>query len=578
MELRDVSVRFGRGRRSFRALRDVSLTVHAGETVGLVGESGSGKSTAARVALGLVRAYAGSVTLFGSDLACTRGRPRRSLLSGVGVVLQDPVASLDARMSVAECVAEPLRVHRRGLSATQRRARVVEVLELVRLSAGLATRGPRELSGGQRQRVSLARALVLERRLLVVDEPTSALDVSVQRTVLEVIAELQEELGFACLFVSHDLAVVQEFAQRVVVMRAGAVEEEGPTMTTLLRPKTEYTRRLIAAVPVPDPVLQRRRRAPLGLDPPVTAPAGMLAGVDIGGTVTEVVLCAADLRVIDRLTVPTPAHDGGTAMVSTALDALRLLLDRTPGRLLGVGVGAAGVVDPGAGRILVASGSFRGWAGFPVTAAVEEGLGVPAYLDNDVNAFLRGEVAQGAVVGERHVLGMTLGTGVGGVLWLEGRLYGGPHGAAGEIGHVPGFGALPCTCGGRGHLETLASGRSIAARYAERTGRNTTARRVAEAAALGGPDACAVFETAGASVARALLVTAGLLDVSTFVIGGGVSRTWGLPEPSVRRTLTAEPPVSGRRIRVAPAHLGGDAVAVGAASRARTELAPGTCV
>ncbi|MEV6992399.1 ABC transporter ATP-binding protein [Streptomyces sp. NPDC093228] len=266
VELRDVSVHFGRGRRTVRALQNVSLTVRPGETVGLVGESGSGKSTAARVALGLLHPDAGSVALFGNDLARTRGRARRSLLSGVGVVLQDPVASLDARMSVAECVAEPLRVHRRGMTAAQRRARVAEVLELVRLSGELAGRGPRELSGGQRQRVSLARALVLEPRLLVADEPTSALDVSVQRTVLEVIAELQGELGFACLFVSHDLAVVQEFAQRVVVMRAGSVEEEGPTMTTLLRPETEYTRRLIAAVPVPDPVLQRRRRASLGLE------------------------------------------------------------------------------------------------------------------------------------------------------------------------------------------------------------------------------------------------------------------------------------------------------------------------
>ncbi|WP_328501193.1 ABC transporter ATP-binding protein [Streptomyces sp. NBC_00457] len=264
VELRDVTVDFGRGRRGVRALEDVSVTVGAGETVGLVGESGSGKSTAARVALGLVPPTSGSVALFGTDLGRTKGRARRALLSGIGLVLQDPVASLDARMSVAECVAEPLRVHRRGMTAAERRARVADVLELVRLPSKLMQRGPRELSGGQRQRVSLARALVLEPRLLVADEPTSALDVSVQRTVLEVIAELQAELGFACLFVSHDLAVVQEFAGRVVVMRAGRVEEQGPTMSTLLRPETEYTRRLIAAVPVPDPVLQRQRRAALG--------------------------------------------------------------------------------------------------------------------------------------------------------------------------------------------------------------------------------------------------------------------------------------------------------------------------
>ncbi|MFH0516105.1 dipeptide ABC transporter ATP-binding protein [Streptomyces sp. M41] len=256
VRLRDVSVRFGR----VRALDGVSLEVRPGDTVGLVGESGSGKSTAARVALGLVPPASGSVSLFGTDLGRVRGRARRALLAGVGVVLQDPVASLDARMSVAECVAEPLRVHRRGMTAAERRARVAEVLELVRLSRKLAARGPRELSGGQRQRVSLARALVLQPRLLVADEPTSALDVSVQRTVLEVVAQSQRELGFACLLVSHDLAVVQEFARHVVVLRDGRIEEQGPTMATLLRPRTEYTRRLIAAVPVPDPVLQRRRR------------------------------------------------------------------------------------------------------------------------------------------------------------------------------------------------------------------------------------------------------------------------------------------------------------------------------
>ncbi|MBO8191860.1 ABC transporter ATP-binding protein [Streptomyces oryzae] len=261
VELDDVSVVFGRGRGAVRALDGVSLTVRHGETLGLVGESGSGKSTASRVALGLIRPTQGTVSLFGTDLARTRSRARRALRSGIGVVLQDPVASLDARMTVGECVAEPLRVHRRALSARDRQKRVAAVLDRVRLPRDVARRAPRELSGGQRQRVSLARALVLEPRLLVADEPTSALDVSVQEAVLDVISELQAELGFACLFVSHDLAVVQHFAQRVVVMRAGRVEEQGDTGTTLLRPETDYTRRLLAAVPVPDPVVQRSRRA-----------------------------------------------------------------------------------------------------------------------------------------------------------------------------------------------------------------------------------------------------------------------------------------------------------------------------
>ncbi|MEU0280497.1 ABC transporter ATP-binding protein [Streptomyces sp. NPDC006195] len=261
VELRDVDVVFGRGKAAVRALDGVSFRVGPAETLGLVGESGSGKSTAARVALGLIPPTSGTVSLFGTDLGRTRSRARRALRAGIGVVLQDPVASLDARMTVGECVAEPLRVHRRDLSARDRQAKVAAVLDRVRLSRELARRAPRELSGGQRQRVSLARALILEPRLLVADEPTSALDVSVQEAVLEVITELQDELGFACLFVSHDLAVVQHFAQRVVVMRAGRIEEQGSTGTTLLRPETDYTRRLLAAVPVPDPVIQRDRRA-----------------------------------------------------------------------------------------------------------------------------------------------------------------------------------------------------------------------------------------------------------------------------------------------------------------------------
>ncbi|MEU4981628.1 ABC transporter ATP-binding protein [Streptomyces sp. NPDC021969] len=261
VELRDVSVVFGRGKQAVHALKGVSFAVHPGETLGLVGESGSGKSTASRVALGLITPTAGSVTLFGADLAATRARARRALRAGIGVVLQDPVASLDARMTVGECVAEPLRIHRRKLSGRERESLVADVLDRVRLPREVARRAPRELSGGQRQRVSLARALVLEPRLLVADEPTSALDVSVQQAVLEVIGELQEELGFACLFVSHDLAVVQQFARRVVVMRAGRAEEQGLTSATLLHPETDYTRRLLAAVPVPDPVVQRGRRA-----------------------------------------------------------------------------------------------------------------------------------------------------------------------------------------------------------------------------------------------------------------------------------------------------------------------------
>jgi len=312
----------------------------------------------------------------------------------------------------------------------------------------------------------------------------------------------------------------------------------------------------------------------------VTRPTTQVyAGVDIGGTTTQVVLCAPDLAVLARAEVPTPAAEGGQAMIDAALGALAGLLARRPARLLAVGVGAAGIVDTDAGRVLVASDSFHGWAGFEVTATIRGALGVPAYLDNDVNAFLRGEAAKGAVAGVPHVLGMTLGTGVGGALWLDGALYEGPHGAAGEIGHVPGFGDLSCTCGGRGHLETLASGRAIGRRYGERTGRaGLTAGAVAAAADAGDPDAAVVYEEAGAALARAILITAGLVDVTAYVVGGGVSRAWHLLEPAVRTALAAEPPVSGRPVSVVRARLGSDAVAVGAASRARDEIAPGTRV
>ncbi|MFD1312416.1 ROK family protein [Streptomyces kaempferi] len=301
----------------------------------------------------------------------------------------------------------------------------------------------------------------------------------------------------------------------------------------------------------------------------------LFAGIDIGGTTTQVVVCSDDLTVLDRAEAATPAREGGRAMVGAALDALPPLVARTPGRLVGAGIGAAGVVDSANGRILVASDSFRGWAGFAVTSAVEDALGVPAYLDNDVNAFLYGEVYGGAVRGEADVLGMTLGTGVGGALWTNGALYTGPHGAAGEIGHIPGFGDLPCSCGGRGHLETLASGRSIGARYADRTGHRRTAREVAEAAVRGDDDALAVYRAAGAGVARAIVITAGVADITTVVVGGGVSRAWPLLEPFILSALAADPPISGHPVRLVRAALDSDAVPVGAAARVRGELGTG---
>jgi peptide/nickel transport system ATP-binding protein len=261
VEFRNVHVRYGSSRRgrAFPALDDVSLRVAPGEVVGLVGESGSGKTTLGRLAAGLVPLADGQVLLHGADVRATPRSERRALRRGLAFVHQDPEASLDPRLSVGASIREPLDIHRVGTPA-ERDARVAELLDAVQLGPSYAERRPRELSGGQRQRIALARALALEPTLLVADEPTSALDVSVQARVLELFRELQERLGFACLFISHDLAVVHRVADRVAVLRAGKLVETGPVATVFAQPADDYTRRLLDAVPVPDPTRRRGRR------------------------------------------------------------------------------------------------------------------------------------------------------------------------------------------------------------------------------------------------------------------------------------------------------------------------------
>ncbi|RDI53268.1 dipeptide ABC transporter ATP-binding protein [Nocardia mexicana] len=252
LRLADLTVVYrSRGKR-FRALQGVSLSVAPREVVGLVGESGSGKSTLGRAALGLVPAETGEVTLHGTALRGLTSRELRAIRKNVALVHQDVAASLDPRRTIEDSIGEPLLVHRVA-NGSLLRARVAELLESVRLPRDYAGRRPAELSGGQRQRVALARALALAPRLLVADEPTSALDVSVQAQVLDLFADLRAEFGFACLFISHDLAVVHQVADRVVVLRGGSVVETGPPAEVFGHPREEYTRRLLAAVPVPEP-------------------------------------------------------------------------------------------------------------------------------------------------------------------------------------------------------------------------------------------------------------------------------------------------------------------------------------
>ncbi|TQM09263.1 dipeptide ABC transporter ATP-binding protein [Pseudonocardia kunmingensis] len=262
LRLEGVCVDYGRGRRAFRAVTDVDLVVGAREIVGVVGESGSGKSTLARAAVGLVPIAAGSASVLGSALT-GHGRRARLLRARIGIVFQDPAGSLDPRMTVGESVAEPFRMHPDAAgrpNRAERRTRVTALLDAVRLPGGTLDRYPHELSGGQRQRVALARALALRPGLLIADEPTSALDVSVQQQVLDVLREVHTEFGFGCLFISHDLAVVHEIADRVAVMRGGVIVEHGSADRVLGAPREPYSRALVAAAPSLDPVEQRRRR------------------------------------------------------------------------------------------------------------------------------------------------------------------------------------------------------------------------------------------------------------------------------------------------------------------------------
>ncbi|AWB90760.1 dipeptide ABC transporter ATP-binding protein [Aeromicrobium chenweiae] len=265
LKVEDLVVEFpGRfGQPAFRAVDHVSLEVRKGEVLGLVGESGSGKSTVGRTTVGLQQPTSGTIQVSGNQISGLNDRALRPLRSRFGFVFQDPAASLNPRMSIGQCVAEPLHVQTE-MTQPEIDAKVRSLLDSVELGGSYAERFPHELSGGQRQRVSLARALALDPDLLIADEPTSALDVSVQARVLELFTELQQRLQFACLFISHDLAVVDTLANRVAVMQHGRLVEVGPRDQVLGNPQEEYTRRLIAAVPVPDPDEQARRRAARG--------------------------------------------------------------------------------------------------------------------------------------------------------------------------------------------------------------------------------------------------------------------------------------------------------------------------
>ncbi|MGH8907633.1 MAG: ABC transporter ATP-binding protein [Egibacteraceae bacterium] len=279
VQVEDLKVHFpvsGRRGAVVRAVDGVSLSIQPGEALGLVGESGCGKTTIGRSILRLVGITEGRVRFDGADITALSGAALRRLRRRMQMVFQDPYSSLSPRRSVGQIVAEPLRVH--GLaSRAQAAQRVRELLDVVGLPAGTASRYPHELSGGQRQRVGIARALAPGPDLIVADEPVSALDVSIQAQIVNLMADLQEQFGLAYLFISHDLAVVRHVCDRVAVMYLGKVVEVAPTARLFSSPLHPYTQALLSAVPIPDPVVEQRRERVIlsgDLPSPAAPPSG----------------------------------------------------------------------------------------------------------------------------------------------------------------------------------------------------------------------------------------------------------------------------------------------------------------
>jgi peptide/nickel transport system ATP-binding protein len=262
MNVRDLNVsygapvsRFSKGKPPVNAVSGVSFDIMPGETLGLVGESGSGKSTTGKAVLGLIP-FTGGVMIDGQDISGLSPREMRSVRRCAQMIFQDPYASLDSRMAVGAAIAEPMVIHGIG-NKSERQDRTAELLRRVGLSPDAAGRYPHEFSGGQRQRICIARALALEPKLIVADESVAALDVSVRARVLDLMLELQETMGIAYLFISHDMAVVERMSHQVAVMRGGKIVETGTRREIFENPTADYTKALIAAVPVPDPTAYR---------------------------------------------------------------------------------------------------------------------------------------------------------------------------------------------------------------------------------------------------------------------------------------------------------------------------------
>jgi oligopeptide/dipeptide ABC transporter ATP-binding protein len=258
LQIDSLSVHYRRGQHVTRAVDDVSLSIGPGETLGLVGESGSGKSTIGRAIVGLARATAGTIRFEGADITHADHKRRRELSSQIQVIFQDPYSSLNPSKTIRQTLVEPMIVHA-DVSKSERDDRVVTMLGRVGLPAAAADRYPAQFSGGQRQRIAIARALMLSPKLVICDEPVSALDLSIQAQIMNLLADLQAELGVSYLFIAHDLAVVRHLSHRTVVLYQGRIMESGDAAEVADSPVHPYSQALVEAAPMPDPVVQRRR-------------------------------------------------------------------------------------------------------------------------------------------------------------------------------------------------------------------------------------------------------------------------------------------------------------------------------
>jgi peptide/nickel transport system ATP-binding protein len=259
LQVQDLRVTFKSGSKEFHALKGVSLEIHAGETLGLVGESGSGKTTIGKVILGQISATSGKIIFDGEDITHATRTRRRTLGRDIQVVFQDPYGSLNPVRTIGDTLAEPL-LMQSTLTRQDRERKVAEVLEQVGMPLDTASRYPAQFSGGQRQRIAIARAVIGRPRLVVCDEPVSGLDLSVQAQVLNLLNDLQKSMGLTLLFISHDLTVVRHVSHRTAVLFRGDIVEMGDAAQVHDDPQHAYTKALLSAAPVPNPIVQKQRR------------------------------------------------------------------------------------------------------------------------------------------------------------------------------------------------------------------------------------------------------------------------------------------------------------------------------